>query len=199
MEERLEQLTYVQSLLIGVGIAAFYYFFIYAETSYDAMVQDFETQITQANTEITNVDKLIREKQELEAELLKNKELVKNSNDIVPLKFNADTALGDLTSKARSYGLSIESIGNFTDWSSEVQFEKAELSIGLKGTFGQMMFFISDFTRENGFYTFERLTLTPTNDSQPQQSAKSSQYLKIDLSVVVLKQIDRGVASPGAQ
>ena len=185
MEEQLEQLSYVQSAMIGIGLAASYYFFVYSVTSYDAVIKEAEHQITQDNADIVKVDALIREKQELEAELLKNEELVKSSRSVVTEDFDTSLALDRLTTKARSYGLSIESISSFSEWVSELQFVKSSLNLGLQGTYEQMMFFLSDFTREKGFYTFKDLSLISANEF-----AEGSQNLSIGITVVVLKLMD---------
>jgi len=189
MEEKLEQLTLVQSALIGIGLAAFYYFFVYSVTNSDALVQRTEEEIVQTNGQIKSVDTLIREKQELEAELLKNTELVKSSADAISLEFDSSDAMGKLTDKARSFGLSIESIGAFNNWtkSKDEQFSFAELNLSLRGTFGQVMFFLSDFTREAGFYTVRNLKLSPENSAPDGKS----NILNSTMTITILKRTDQ--------
>ena len=184
MEEKLEQLTMIQSVLIGLGLAGFYYFFVYSVANYDSVINDSNQKIEAANAEIVKVDELIREKQELEAELLKNEELVKSSNEVSTKEFDTDVALEQLTTKARSYGLAIESIGTFSQWDPGLQFSRSELGIGLKGTFSQLMFFLSDFTREEGFYSFNSLKLNLANENSVTNKGND---LNIDLRVVILK------------
>ncbi len=186
MEEYIEQLSFKNALLFSIGLACMYYFFFYSVNNYKQVIEDANTKIATSNAEIRKVDLLIREKQELETELLKNEELVRNSKEFVPTGFLTETALEKLTIKARSYGLSIENIGTFSDWQTEDQLEIADLKIGLKGTYSQIMFFISDFTREKNFYGFKNLRLTPVRNSQ--QSDENQ--INIALDVLILKLVE---------
>jgi|GEM_PF-3673579 len=188
MEEYIEQLSLKNALLVSIGLACMYYFFFYSVNNYKQVVMDADSKITASNAEIKRVDLLIREKQELETELLKNEELVRNSKEFVPTDFLTETALEKLTIKARSYGLSIENIGTFSDWKTEDQLLIADLKIGLKGTYSQIMFFISDFTREKNFYGFKNLRLTPVRNSQ--QSDEDQITIALDVSILKLVESD---------
>ena len=184
MEEKLDQLSYLHSALVGLGIMAFYYFFVYSVSNSSALIEGLESRVYSTNLEIKKVDALIREKQELDAELIKNEELFKSSSAIFTEEFNQDVALEKLTTKARSYGLAIESIGNFSQWAPDEQFLKSKLSLVLKGTYSKMMFFLSDFTREKSFYSFQELSLAPISGAQ---ASRVDQSLSIGLDIVILK------------
>ena len=183
MEEQLRQLSFVQTVLIGFSLAVFYYFFIYSSTSFENILKRNNEDLDKINEKIQKINMLIREKQELEAELLKNEESVKSIKEVVTEEFNQSEALDNLITKARGYGLFIESIGEFGSWDSTVHFEKAKLNLNLKGSFEQVMFFLSDLTREKGFYTFNDIKLTPSGRSQ----SALRQDLTIDLKLVILK------------
>lgn len=180
VSERLEQITYLQALVIGIVLAGFYYYFLYSVQNVDAVITDLNQNITNLNKEIAEKDELIKEKQVVEAEILKNSSSFSKSREIIKQGFSENEALEILTNTSRELGLSIDGLGTFGSWEAENTLVKAQISVNLEGSYEQMLFLLSELTRKENFFAVKKLAMTSSSGAE----YKSNLQIQIDFLVM---------------
>ena len=192
MSDRLDAMTYLQALVIGVVLAGLYYYFLYSAQNVDVIIAELDQNISTLNAQIAEKDALIKEKQQVEAEILKNSSSFSKSREIITKGFAQNQALETLTNTSRDLGLSIESLGTFSSWGPDQKLEKAVISLNLEGSFEQMMFLFSDLTRRENFYTVDKISMVGGRDDEKNDA------LQINIDFKVLRESARLTEKPTA-
>ena len=186
MSDRLDAMTYLQAFGAGLAIAGLYFYFLYSAQNVDAVINRINQDIAQTTLEISQKDALIKEKQSVEAEILKNASSFSKSQEIIGQNLDKSSALEVLTNKSRELGLAIKGLGTFSEWAQVETVEKASINVKLEGTFEQLMFLFSDLTRDRNFYNIERISIKPS-----QSTGEGGRELEIVIDFLVFRESKR--------
>lgn len=204
MEDQLRQLTIGKALLVGLGIAAFYYFVMYDDgTSRETNIANLKTQITQQQAEIAKMNTVIANAEqikELAKNMSENLELVKQA---APESFSGLELMKILSSEAKIVGANIVSLNDTNTQrvsakDKEEIFLPVKVSAQLEGTFNQLMLFLSNLTKTKKIIISERMQLR-LKDAQRASSETASPILNFSGVFVAYKYNPEGEKKKSAQ
>lgn len=181
MEEKIQQLSVGKAFLIGLGIAAFYYFTMYNDgTVFLNQIQNNNNQITQKTKELADLQKTIQDSKritQLKEELEESMSSVVNA---APEDFNALELMKVLSTEAKVVGASIvelkagRSQRRNTGPRGQQQietFEPINVDVKLKATYNQLMLFLSNISKTGRLITAEKMSLKLANPSKALETA----------------------------
>jgi len=184
MEEKLKNLTISQALMIGIGLAALYYFAVYNDGSaLETQISTTRQQIVTNQAEVETLNKAIMDaerfqqsKAALGAEMDKVLQAIPNSLTALEL-------MRIMSNEAKSIGVEIRQInspqGFRAQSDSKLFYEPVPIDIEISGTYNQIMLFLSNLTRLNKIITAKSLQLNvaqmrTTGSGIPTLSLKAS-------------------------
>jgi Tfp pilus assembly protein PilO len=165
MEERLQKLTHGMALLISLALAAVYYFSMYdGGESREQQIQNINSEITRAQTDIERMNKAIKDAQvyrDLSAKLGDELNLVVSA---LPAEYNTVELMKVLSTEAKGSGLSILSLNGQSSTAStsdkkDIFYEPVVVSAAFEGTFNQVVQFLSNLTKVNRIILLKQVQL----------------------------------------
>ena len=163
MEEKLKQLGIEKAILIGIVLTFVYYFALYdngdvLETSLltnAAMVQQKTKELEVMQRTLADAKK----HQEVAAKLGKDLEQVLSA---VPQEYNSVELMKLISSEAKTVGLNILSLTGSEGLAADPgkNFVPIQVTVSLRGTFNQVMMFLSNLTKVGKVILTKNLTLT---------------------------------------
>lgn len=181
MEDRLNELSFRNAFVFGAVIAVAYFFAVYRPADVSYQMERLESESIEYKGKIAQKDRLIKEKQSLEAELEELLKSIKDAKSYIPKDLKILTAVNAITTKARDSGLSIESISSSDDWTDMQTISYTSVRVNFKGSYENLMFFLSDLTREEVVLSIDEM------DVSEGDSSKSDAKLNIRGNIKVFK------------
>ena len=185
MEQWLGNLTIGKALLIGIGIAAGYYYFLYNNGATLRMAIQRERQsIAKNQMQIASINRAIQAAKTYKAVKATLGAEMKSVIKAIPTQLTSLQFMQTISNKAKSAGLQINSVapgGTFQSpnfgTKKKIFFEPIVVSVQLTGTYNQVMRFMSSLTALNKIVTVEDLTIngqSSTTSSAPVISMSSN-------------------------
>ena len=187
MEDRLRRLSLRDTLLISVGLAAFYYFFIFNSPNVETRRAETQGKIRTIQAENTMMVETIERGPKIEEEIAAIKNETSRRAARFKMGMSPETVQRIISEEARAAGIFFESIsdgrtgsgapppvarkvgGNAPDWFDIANYIRPfEISTSFSGNYAQVMRFLSYLTRTDDIITLKRLRisagqLTPTD------------------------------------
>ena len=169
----LSRMTIGRSLLVGILLAAFYYFLMFD----NGVTQ--QNGITQTKTAIADVQKKILDDQaKLDRAAVYKKTAAEVGTTInkllgvIPEQFSVPEIMKIVSNEAKVAGSSLTNIIPGTPEISKVavEFEEFSVAIDMSGSFLQHMVFLSNLTKVNQILIVRKFNLTQTSQAKADES-----------------------------
>ncbi len=169
LTEMLSRLTLGRALLVGVVVAAFYYFLVF-----DSGANLIQAQ-AQSAARITELSAQIdRDQQKLDAAAVYKKTAAEVGSTInkllslIPEQFGMADLMRIVSEEAKVAGSSLATIEPKTTSVSAIakEFEEVVVSVDLSGSFIQHMVFLSNLTKINQILIVRKLTLNSEREAK---------------------------------
>ncbi len=161
MEEKLNQLTFINATLFGLLIGLAYYVFFYHSLSSHNQIEKAKQDILRIKKDILKLDEELKAEQRINQEVL----LMEKKSDKVYSQLSenlsVEQVVNTISEEARSIGLSIESISAASGgWEEKKTIAVVSIDANLSGSFNKIMVFLSELTRNNRAYSVLSLLLS---------------------------------------
>ncbi len=182
MEEKIQQLSVGKAFLIGLGIAAFYYFTMYNDgTVYLNQIQNSNSQLAQKQKELADMRKTIEDSRQINQLKEELEESMSSVVNAAPEDFNELELMKVLSTEAKVVGASINELkaGNNrrrfqTRAGQQAQvdtFEPINVDVKLTGTYNQLMLFLSNISKTGRLITAEKMSLKLASPTKALETA----------------------------
>lgn len=160
--ERLVEMTFSKALLIGVGLAAVYYFIGYDSGSQQmARANQDRSKIQQLNQEIGNVQKELNRSKEFKETLRLKDEQFLTFTSYIPERLNLSDMMRAISNEAKAAGVNILSIRDAKTTQANYQYTSPlAVDVELEGGFPQHILFLSYLTRLDSIFTVDAMSFT---------------------------------------
>ncbi len=185
MEEKLNQLSFANAALFGLLIAISYYLFFYHANNPEVQLAAFDQEMGTVKGEIAKLDRQIKQKLALKTEIENMKSSVSKIYENLSEDITVNEALATISKEARVAGLSIESITASSDWRKKETLAAVDMNVVLRGSFSQVMIFLSELTRDNKVYTVSSFNI----DTEANSSDKSSGAVRFRSTMVAYRKL----------
>lgn len=182
MEEQLRNLTMTKCLVVSLVLAGFYYAGAYNDgTALETQIAGMDQQLSANQTEVAAVQKAIQDAERYEktmAALGKEMEVVLKA---IPKDISSVDLMKIISNEAKVVGVEINSLGDSrgNPENSTALYVPVAVDLAIKGTYNQVMLFLSNLTKLDKIINTANLTLTAQSVTTPTQSPS------IDLKVLV--------------
>ena len=166
MEDKLNELSFVNAILFGVLLAVAYWFLVFENLNPQNQIQGFEQNIATIKGEIAKLDREIKKGQEMEQEVQTIQKKAEKVYKYIPKTFSLSEASSNISEEARRAGLSIQSISTQNGWNNKEYVSVGSAEISVQGSFKKLMFFFSELTRKDKIYIVKGLEIREPNASQ---------------------------------
>jgi len=192
--EFLARISIGRAVIIGMVVAAFYYFLVYD----DGMIQ--QAGVNEGRAKIQTLQgQLVEYQRKLDSAAVYKKTAAEVGSTIskllslIPEKFGMSDLMKIVSNEAKVAGSSLVRIDPQTTRISPVaaEFEELSLTIELQGSFLQHMVFLSNLTKINQILIIRKFNLTHTRDGKGDESPT------VTLSADIVAFRYRGAASAG--
>lgn len=166
MEEKLRDLTVGKSLLIGLGLAAFYWFALYDDgVAKENLITSLDSEIVVKEKEITSINQALEDAARFQEKMNSLGAEMEKVQLAMPEKLTGLELMKIISNEAKGVGAEINQI-NAPDGnrqgipnSEQVFYENIPIEIDITGTYNQVMLFMSNLTRLNKIITTHRMSL----------------------------------------
>jgi Tfp pilus assembly protein PilO len=189
MEEKLNQLTFTNAALFGLLIAVAYYFLFYNPSNPKNALEELGRELVTARGEVTKLDRAIKAGQVIKQEI----DVMEKAAEKVYGQLAEDTSVQQaaaiVSQEARNVGLSIESMSTDENWVKKKTLALVGVNATIRGSFSQIMVFLSELTRDNKVYSVSEFTITTpdmrvTERDELQFTTKIEAYRKLSSSEI---------------
>lgn len=185
MEEKLQQLSAGKALLIGLGVALFYYFVMYDSGEVlQNNINNVQATLQQQRAELQGMKSEIAEAQKIEDEVRKLNEEMNMVKQAAPENYSSLELMKVLSSEAKIVGANIVSLtaaSSQNQQNTEAQvFVPVAVSLELEATFNQLMLFLSNLTKISRLIVPDKLEFVLKNPSTALETASPTLAFKAD-------------------
>lgn len=203
MEDRLRRLSLRDTALISVGLAVFYYFFIYNSPDLATRTASARSEIRSITAENSLMVETIERGPKLEEEIASIKAEIRERSSRFKMSLAPERVQQIISEEARAAGIFFESItdartgggssssgysnrtrqrtASAPEWFSiDNYLNKFEISTSFNGTYAQVMRFLSYLTRTDDIVTLKQLTVTAGQLSAADMTSGKSPALRFD-------------------
>lgn len=159
MEEKLNQLSFANAALFGLLIAAGYYVMFFHPSNPQNQLESMEQEMVTIKGEIAKLDRKIKEGQKLNQEILLMQKKADKVYSQMPEKISVESASSVISQEARTVGLSIQAIEAQGNWNKLKTVAVVDIEATVGGSFGQIMIFLSELTRNNKVYAVREISI----------------------------------------
>ncbi len=168
MEQWIRNLTIGKAVLIGLAIAAGYYYFLYNNGAMLRLeIQRGRQNITKDQQQIASINRAIQAAKTYKLVKATLGAEMQNVIKAIPTQLTSLDLMQTISNEAKSTGLQINSVAPGSSFRStnygskkKVFFEPVVVSVQLTGTYNQVMQFMSSLTALNKIVTVENLTIS---------------------------------------
>lgn len=164
MEDKLNELSILNAAIVGLIMAALYYFLFFQANDPKNILFNLDQVEVTAKGQLAKLSRQIKEGKKLKADIeaieLKAEKIYK----YIPKEFSVDEASSTISEEARLAGLSIRSISKTATWSNLETVSAANVDVRVQGAFDQIMIFLSELTRKDRIYNVKTLKISNTRD-----------------------------------
>jgi|GEM_PF-3300363 len=159
MEDKLNELSFLNALIFGIIIAASYYILFYQATDPKTVIPALDQNISTLKVEIDKLDAQIKKglelRQEMDAMEVKAEKIYK----YIPENLSSEQASSAVSEEARIAGLSIQSIRTGPTWLDKETISEGTVSVDVLGDFSQIMIFLSELTRKDVIFAVNKVQI----------------------------------------
>ncbi len=160
MEEKLNQLAFINAALFGILVAVAYYVFFYRALSPHNQIEKIEQEVSTIKKDILRFDKELKVEQKINQEVIFMQDKINKVYSQLSENLSVERAVNIISEEARSTGMSIESISATSGgWQEQKTIAITVIDVRLSGSFNQVMVFLSELTRSNRIYSVSSLLL----------------------------------------
>ena len=178
MENILHNLTFGRAIVIGIVLAAIYYFAMYNDgVSLEKQISTSRQDISKNKQEITNIEKAIQDADRYQKVMAELGEEMGRVLKAVPSQLTSLDLMRTIPNEAKSVGVQINSVSpaqafraGTNPLEDKTVVEPIAVNIELTGTYNQTMQFMSNLTRLDKIVSIRQLTLTSRTDTGPRKT-----------------------------
>lgn len=163
MEEKLRQLPFGKAFLIGLVLAAIYYFGPYdSGSNLEASIQGLESQITATKAELDKIKIAIRDAEVFQETKQARGQELDTVLKAIPEQISSLDLMRILSNEAKGVGASILSINHQSGARTvdpKAFFEPVTVTVNLEGSYNTLMQFLSNLTKIDRIITISSLNL----------------------------------------
>ncbi len=148
----IQRMTLARSVMIGLVIAAIYYFVMYdSGKNQKALIQSTKTQITDLESKVAEAQKKLDRAAVYKTTVAEVGGAIKKLLSVIPEKFGSADLMKMLSNEAKVAGSSLNSItpGKSSEVAFAKEFEEFSVTIDMNGSFLQHIVFLSNLTKIN--------------------------------------------------
>lgn len=178
----MNRITVVRAMILGLAIAAFYYFMVFDSgmtqlsqiSANTQKIQDLQNQIKENQKKLDRAAVYKKTASEIGSTI--NKLL-----SLVPEKFGMSDLMRIVSNEAKVAGLSLAVVSPMATKISAVagEFEELTVSVDLAGSFLQHMVFLSNLTKINQILITKKILLTHIKEGRGDESPTVSMKAEI--------------------
>lgn len=170
MEQQLKNLTYGKSFLIGIALAAVYYFSVYNDgTTLENQISTAKNQLNQYNNEIATIQKAIKDAEDYKQTMNVLGVEMERVLKAVPSQLSSFDLMKIVSNVAKKLNVQINSLHSRESFrpgeKKDAIFENVGVEVDLTGTYNQIMQFMSELTSLDKIVTINALTLVAKVDT----------------------------------
>lgn len=204
MEDKLRRLSLRDTLIISVGLAAFYYFFVYNSPNVETRRAETLGKIRSIQAENTMMIETIERGPKVEEEIVNIKNETSRRAARFKIGMSPEVVQRIISEEARAAGIFFESISdsrsgdvstsesnssrgsqkvNAPDWFNISNYIKPfEVSTSFSGSYAQVMRFLSYLTRTDDIITLKRLRISAGQLTPAEMNSGKSPPLRFDVT-----------------
>ncbi len=172
--EVVNRLTMGRALLLGVAIAAFYYFLFFdAGLNQKNQIASFKDQIQQTQKQIQNDQEKLDRAAVYKSVAAERGGMIMRLLSMIPENFKVSDLMRIVSNEAKVAGSSLASIMPKTQEisPSASEFEELTVSVEMNGSFMQHMVFLSNLTKVNQILVLRNFNLSHLRDARGEDPA----------------------------
>jgi type IV pilus assembly protein PilO len=164
MEERLKSLTFGKSILIGIALAAGYYFALYDDgSSLEKQIALAKVEVKKSKDEVANVRTAIEDAERFQQTMSVLGAEMDKVLKAIPAQLTSIELMKIISNEAKTVGAEINQLmspQNFrNDSDKTVKFyEPVPIDVDLTGTYNQIMLFLSNLTKLDKIITTNQMS-----------------------------------------
>lgn len=190
MEEKLNELTFQNAAIFGVLIAVAYWVVFYHPSDPKVRLDSLAEEIVEAEGAIARLNKEIKLGQEMNKEIQVMEQKAKKVYSQLQEEISADEASSTISEEARSLGLSIQSMEASGEWVKLKTVAVVDIEAVVAGSFGQIMVFLSELTRNNKVYSVGNLDIAASDeDGGGTAAAGASEVLSLTARIQAYRKL----------
>lgn len=173
IEQSLRELDIAKALVIGLSVAALYYFFVYNDgKAIEGQIANASRQIEANKTEKQKVlaaAEVVRRFQKTKEDLgTKFDALVK----YIPEDYKASEQMKIISREAKSAGADIVSLSQAGKGSKSKYYEEMMVSVSLTGTYSQIVLFLSNLTKTDRVFLVKSMSFAGASGGRASKDVK---------------------------
>ena len=155
-----------QVIVIGIFLTGIYYFFLYNNgDKLKQEIQNVNTQIQTAESNITKSEKEYKDLQLFKEEIEQQEEFVKAFIDFIPSSLTFTDISVLVIKQARLAGININSKKDIQfQRFKDTDYEFLNMKLEITGSFSQLMFFLSKLTEEKRVLIVDEIDISTTDN-----------------------------------
>ena len=161
MAEKLANLPWSRALLIAVGLGAAAWFFASPDPeAVESNRNAAKAELQKQNALLADATKLAENAVRFEEENKRMEAQFKELVEFLPSEFNPGELVRTISTEAQRAGSEVVTIGALSKQTKKIEFyETATIDFTLRGTYAQLVLFLSYLTRAPRLVTFDRLEM----------------------------------------
>ncbi|MCB0342834.1 MAG: type 4a pilus biogenesis protein PilO [Pseudobdellovibrionaceae bacterium] len=165
MEEKLNQLTLQQSVLIGIGLAVLYFFVMFDDgTSKENQIKNMKDQVAAKEQEIAKYDKTIKDAERFKVVAEELGEEMNRILNYIPADLSGVELMKTMSNEARVAGVNINNVQSSGGEKTDYNFiEAIGVTVDLRGSYGQLLSFMSYLTKVEKIVTLKEFEMRSTS------------------------------------
>lgn len=146
--DQLDALTAVHTLLIGLAVAALYYFLLFDDgAAISQNINRMSADVAQKQQIAIDTRQKLKEGEKFKVEAEKMKEQYQEALEFLPSEVDVSGVLTKVTQQVRSAGANIVRIEPQAKAIPKGMYEEFYMELELQGTFGELTQFIANLTK----------------------------------------------------